>query len=73
MEQIYVWAQHHAALASIIGLALSIGLAAIPNDWVKKGAFTFSQFLRRTFGDKVEKAIEDKIDAIEQGMKGDNK
>ncbi len=72
MEQIYVWAQHNAILASAIGFIVSIVLVAIPNTVIMQIAFTTSQFIRKVLGEKAEKALEEKGQAFIDGMKSDN-
>jgi hypothetical protein len=72
MDAIFQWAQHHQLLATAIGGIAAIGLYALPNTAVKMAAFKVSQLIRHVFGERLEKAIEDKISAFDEGMKGDN-
>jgi uncharacterized membrane protein len=73
MEQIFIWAHAHQAITGLISFVLAIGLVAVPNDVVIKAGFTVSQMVRKLLGEKVEKAIQEKAKAFEQGMESDDK
>jgi hypothetical protein len=73
MESIYNWAQAHQALVGVGSTLFVLIIGAIATrDKMMKIGFMLSQFLRRTFGAKVEEKIEDIIDALDKGMESDN-
>jgi hypothetical protein len=72
MEQAYNFLIAHPMYCTIGGLVIAFLLGLVKLDKVKMFAFTCSQFIRKTFGRKVEQKIEDIVDAINEGLKSDN-
>lgn len=72
IEQVFKWCADNALLCTTIGMGLGILLGASKNR-IKMFGFTLSQWIRRLFGEKLEKAVEDAVDSISEGMKSDNK
>jgi hypothetical protein len=73
MNSIYVWClAHPVVVAMSTPLALLIGWV-LPNESLKKLGFNISQMIRKCGNANLEKAIEEKFDAIDEGMHSDNK
>lgn len=71
MEAVFKWAGENAVLCSLVGVVLAFILGASKNK-VKMFGFMLSQWVRKLFGTKLEKALEDSVDAISEGLKSDN-
>lgn len=71
MDSLFTWCAEHATLCTIAGVVLAYILGASMNKFKMLG-FTISQWVRKIFGQKLEKKLEDAIDAISEGMKSDN-
>ena len=73
MEHLFQWLMAHQALCGIAATLVSFIIGwALPSDKLMKVGFFVSQFIRKTFGAKLEEKIEDVVDAFDKGMKGDN-
>jgi hypothetical protein len=70
MEQ---WIVHHQLLVnSAVGLFLFIIGWALPNDKITAAGVTFSAFVRRLFGKKLDEKIESVGQTFIDGMKKDD-
>lgn len=72
MDALFHWCTDNVLLCSIIGMAITFVLGANTGK-IKAAGFTISQWVRKLFGEKVEKAIEDAVDALDEGLHSDNK
>lgn len=73
MEQYYNWCMAHQMLCGVAGFVIVFLLGLIKLDKVKMFAFTLSQLIRKTLGRKVEQKVEEIVDAVDEGLKSDNK
>ena len=71
--QIYTFFHTHPFYTSIVGFVLATIYAIVfHKDKIIALGLNFSQFLRKTFGGKVEKEVESFIDAFDQGLHSDD-
>lgn len=73
VQHVFTWIAQNQVIWGIACtiLAWVIAHAAFPSKMTKLG-FNISQWIRHLFGAKVEKALEDAIDALDQGLHSDN-
>lgn len=71
MEEITKWITDNVILCSMIGVGLTF-IIVMGKSKIQIFGFVLSQWIRRVFGKKLEKAVEDAVDALGEGLKSDN-
>lgn len=71
MEEITKWITDNDILCSMIGVGLAFIIGASKNK-IKNFGLVLSQWIRKLFGKKFEKAVEDAVEALGEGLKSDN-
>lgn len=71
MEDLIKWLSENVVLCSVVGVVGAIILGSSTNK-IQNFGLGFSQFIRRRFGKKFEKAVENAVEALDRGLKSDN-